>query len=352
MSNTATKKRRSNFALLNREVIKPGYCTSCGGCEAVCPVFVISIDQLVPKLIGGCISCGACVDVCLRYKQRVEQAAVEEESLGEIIELYKGRSKLEDIKDNSQNGGVVTTLLLTAMRKEKIDGALVTTHISDLLGPVPMLALNELDIRKASKSKYTLNPVLIKLPAIKLSHKEKVACVGLPCHTETLSNAIEMKNLGADFRVDYKIGLFCMSSYNPSTFRNIISQNLGLDAESLYKTDCARGKFFFVGPDGTTDIKIKECSEAKAEGCKYCLDFSAEFADISVGNVGVGDDSNIILIRTEAGKALFDFALKENVLDVEKVEKDKWEESLAAAKKLSTIKKKGAKSLPPIESPK
>lgn len=350
MSDTEVKKRRSNFALLNRTVIKPGYCTSCGGCEAVCPVYVISIEQLVPKLKGGCISCGACVDVCLRYKQRVEQPAIEEESLGTIIELYRGKSKLADVKENSQNGGIVTTLLLTAMKKQKIDGALVTSHVTDLLGPTPMLALNELDIRKASRSKYTLNPVLTKLTSIKLSLKEKVACVGLPCHTETLSNAIEMKNLGADFRVKYKIGLFCMSSYNPSAFRSIITQNLGLSAESLNKTDCARGKFFFVGPDGTTDIKIKECAEAKAEGCKYCSDFSAEFADIAVGNIGVADDSNIILIRTEAGKELFDFALNENVLDVEKVPKEKWEEALAAAKKLSTTKKKHVKPLPPIES--
>ena len=350
MSDTAVKKRRANFALLNREVIKPGYCTSCGGCEAVCPVYVISIEQLVPKLIGGCISCGACVDVCLRYKQRATQPAIEVESLGSIIELYRGRSKLKDIKENSQNGGIVTTLLLTAMKKQKIDAALVTGHVTDLLGPSPMLALNELDIRKAARSKYTLNPVLTKLTSIKLSQKEKVACVGLPCHTETLSNAIEKKNLGLDYRVAYKIGLFCMSSYTPSNFRNIVTQNLGLTAEILSKTDCARGKFFFVGPDGTTDIKIKECAEAKAPGCKYCADFTAEFADISIGNVGVDDDSNIILIRTEVGKDLFDFALKENVLDVEKVPEDKWEEALAAAKKLSSSKKNNVKPMPPIET--
>jgi coenzyme F420 hydrogenase subunit beta len=350
MSDTLVKKRKANFALLNREVIKPGYCTSCGGCEAVCPVFVISMEQLKPKLIGGCISCGACVDVCLKYKQRVEQPVIEQESLGTIIELYRGRSKLKDIKENSQNGGIVTTLLLTAIKKQKIDAALVTGHITDLLGPMPMLAMNELDIRKAARSKYTLNPVLTKLTAIKLSQKEDVACVGLPCHTETLTNAIEMRNLGLDHRVSYKIGLFCMSSYVPSNFRNIITQNLGLSAESLNKTDCARGKFFFVGPDGTTDIKIKECAEAKAEGCKYCSDFSAEFADISVGNIGVDDDSNIILIRTEAGKELFDFALKEKVLDVEKVPEEKWEEALAPAKKLSSLKKKNVKPMPPIES--
>lgn len=344
------KKRRPNFAMLNREVIKPGYCVSCGGCEAVCPVYVISIEQLIPKLVGGCISCGACVDVCLRYKQRKEQPKYDETSLGEIIELYKGHSVFEDVREKAQNGGIVTTLLLNAMSKGDIDSALVTGHIADLLGPVPVLALNELDIKKSARSKYTLNPALTKLTSIKLSQKNSVAVVGLPCHIDTLTNAINMKNLGADHRVKYKIGLFCMSSYDPRNFRNIITQNLGLSADELSKTDCARGKFFFVGSDGTTDIKIKECADAKAEGCKYCKDFSAEFADISIGNVGVDDDSNIIIIRTQAGKELFDLALKENVLDVEKIEQDKWSEVLAAALKLSSIKKKTAKPLPPIET--
>jgi coenzyme F420-reducing hydrogenase beta subunit len=348
MSESSVKKRRRNFALLNREVIKPGYCVSCGGCEAVCPVYVISMEQLVPKLVGGCISCGACVDICLRYKQREEQPKHDEDDIGTIVDVYVGKTKLEDIHSRSQNGGIVTTLLVTAMKKGEIDGAIVTAHVSDLIGPVPQLALSEFEIRKASKSKYTLNPVLVKLPSIKLSQKEAVAFVGLPCHNETLNNIIDKKNLGADFRIKYRIGLFCMSSYDPKAFRSIITDNLGLEATTLTKTDCARGKFFFETPSGVTDIKIKECGGAKAEGCKYCLDFAAEFADISVGNIGVDDDSNIIIVRNDKGRELLDIALKDGLLDIQKIEAEKWLEKLAAAKKLSSSKKRGAKSLPPL----
>jgi coenzyme F420 hydrogenase subunit beta len=349
MSEEPTRKRKRNFAMLNREVIKPGYCVSCGGCEAVCPVYAISMEQLFPKLVSGCINCGACIDICLRYKQRVEQPENKQDEIGEILELYTGRTKIKDIHERSQNGGIVTTLLVTAMKKNAIDGAIVTTHISDLLGPVPTLALSELEILKAAKSKYTLNPALIKLPSIKLSHKNNVAFVGLPCHSETLSNIIEMKNLGADFRLKYTIGLFCMSCYTPNAFRDIISKNLGLTAANLTKTDCARGKFFFESPDGVTDIKIKECGSAKAEGCKYCMDFAAEFADISVGNIGVGDDSNIILVRNKEGKELLELAIQDDLLDVEKIPEEKWPEALAAAIKLSNSKRKGNKPVPPIE---
>lgn len=349
MSSSEPRKRKRNFALLNREVIKPGYCTSCGGCEAVCPIFVISIEQLVPKLVGGCISCGACVDACLRFRQLEEQPSFSPDDIGPIKEVYVGKTKLGDIHKRSQNGGIVTTLLITAMNKGEIDSALVTSHLADLISPAPQLAMSEFEIKKASKSKYTLNPLLTKLTSIKLSHKHAVAVVGLPCHNETLRNIIEHKELGADHRIKYRIGLFCMSSYLPSGFRTIIQETLGLDVSTLTKTDCARGKFFFENEKGTTDIKIKECSGAKAPGCKYCQDFTSEYADISIGNVGVADDSNIIIIRTEAGKELFDLALKENVLDVKKIDESKWDEALAAAKKLNATKRKIAKPLHKLE---
>jgi len=345
-----SKKQERNFELLNHAVINPGYCVSCGGCEAVCPIYVISMESLTPKLVGECISCGACVDICLRFKQRVEQPLTDEENIGTIKEVYIGKSKLENISSTSQNGGVVTTLLVTAMKKSVIDGAIVTAHVSDLLGPVPQLALSEFEIKKASKSKYTLNPVLVKLPSIKLSQKEDVAFVGLPCHSETLDNIITMKNLGADFRIKYVIGLFCMSSYEPNSFRTIISDTLGLQSDLLSKTDCARGKFFFESPDGVSEMKIKECSPAKAEGCKYCLDFAAEFADISIGNVGVDDDSNIIIVRNERGKELLELALANDVLDIQQIDETNWEEKLTPAKKLSASKKRGAKPLPPLST--
>ncbi|MHA1952998.1 MAG: Coenzyme F420 hydrogenase/dehydrogenase, beta subunit C-terminal domain [Candidatus Heimdallarchaeaceae archaeon] len=354
MSNTITNNNikattdviKHDFNLLKNEIIDLGYCVTCGGCEAVCPAFVIQIERYLPKLVGDCISCGACVDICLRYDQRIRKHQYYDEGIGDFLEIYVGRSVVEDISSRAQNGGIVTTILVNALNKKNIDSALVTSHFGDLLNPVPTIAMSEFEIRKAARSKYTLNPILIKLPAIKLSHRKKVAVVGLPCHNETLMNIIEMKDLGADFRVKYRIGLFCMSSYHPVGFRDILSNKLGLDTETLSKTDCARGMFFFESPDGVTDIKIKECAGEKAEGCKYCKDFAAELADISLGNVGVDDDSNIIIVRTEAGRELLELALEENLLDLEKIPEERWAEVLAPAVKLTNNKRRLAEYLP------
>ena len=61
MSNTETSSDiKYDFNLLKKEVIDPGYCVTCGGCEAVCPAFVIQIERYLPKLVGECITCGGC----------------------------------------------------------------------------------------------------------------------------------------------------------------------------------------------------------------------------------------------------------------------------------------------------
>ena len=348
MQGTKAKIKRTNFALLNREVIKPEYCILCGGCESVCPVNVILIEQMRPKLVGGCISCGSCVDICLRINQRLEQPAVSDD-LGTILEVYIGKSAKNDIHKNAQNGGIVTSLLLSALKNNSIDGAFVTIGGKDLSHPLPMLAFTEEEIRSASRSKYTQNPALSKLDSVKSSFRENVAVVGLPCHMETLAQFVKKQYLGTDTSIKYRIGLFCMSSYKPDSFRDIVNRELGLDFKNITKTDCGRGKFFFETKDGIKEAKINLFHAGKPEGCKYCNDFSAEFADISVGNVGVDDDMNIIIIRTEAGKELFQNVLESNYLNVEKIEQPKWSEALMLANKLSSSKKKNAKPLPILE---
>ncbi|OGO30572.1 MAG: hypothetical protein A2Z29_11390 [Chloroflexi bacterium RBG_16_56_11] len=40
-------------------------CTGCGACTYICPVGVLSVDDMKCRVSEGCISCGKCVEQCL-----------------------------------------------------------------------------------------------------------------------------------------------------------------------------------------------------------------------------------------------------------------------------------------------
>jgi ferredoxin len=39
-------------------------CVGCGACLYLCPVGVLSLEDMKCRVKEGCISCGACVDAC------------------------------------------------------------------------------------------------------------------------------------------------------------------------------------------------------------------------------------------------------------------------------------------------
>ncbi len=349
MTETKQKIMRKNFALLHKEVIKPGYCTTCGGCEAVCPVNSISIVNNIPKLDYTCISCGACVDICLRYNQRLQNKKQEKEDLGKILAVYTGRTKDPSIQNVAQNGGIVSTLLTIALKKDLVNSMLLTKKGKDKLEPVPFIAYQDHEILNAASSIYTLNPLLKKVTHFRNDDIRSSVVVGLPCHIETCTYIIEHDYMKAKEKVAYKIGLFCMSSYKDEEFRKIAEKELQVKANIISKTDCGRGKFFFTVNNEIKEVKIKQFAEGKPDGCKHCLDFSADYADIAVGNIGVDDTENVVLIRTEKGKELFKAALDSDLLDMKIIPVDKWDEVLEKAKKLTILKRDTAKKLPPLE---
>jgi ferredoxin len=39
-------------------------CVGCGQCPYICPVGVLSVEDMKCRVREGCISCGMCVDTC------------------------------------------------------------------------------------------------------------------------------------------------------------------------------------------------------------------------------------------------------------------------------------------------
>ncbi len=342
------KKHKVNFVNLLKGIIRPGYCASCGACLSVCPLDSIRIVDNFPKLVSRCTSCGSCVEACYRYEFRQKGYPELPTFFNGFKEVYVGKTKLDHVKKVAQNGGIVTSLLINALNEKMIDGALVTKQGETLLEHIPLLATSEEEILGAAKSKYVLAHSARKFDMIKADEKQNVAVVGVPCQISGLTNMQKKKYLGLHKRVKYKISLFCMHAYDHDAILNFMQDTLNIKAEDLVKMDIDKGKFIFQTKNEVKKVKLRDLDFASAPGCHYCRDFVGEDADISIGNVGVDAVTNVIIVRTEKGKELLYSAIEHDIIDVEKVEQERWPEVLAIAYKLDKKKKKSP-TLPSLD---
>lgn len=343
-------KIRRNFGLLYREVIKPGYCAVCGACAGVCPVNAIEIDHHLPKLVSQCVNCGACIDVCLRINQRIALTKTSYKNiLGEYIRVLKAESTDKEIQETSQNGGVVTSILLAAYNNNLIDAAILTDLGHSIFSPRIIIAENQEVIKKAARSKYALNPLLTEISAVKYSSKKKFAVVGLPCHLEALDNIIKEGYYNTNKKVKYKIGLFCMRSYFAELLELIVTHETGLSPENIIRTEIRSGKLILESLDGMQELPLKALKDARVPGCRYCKDLTNRHADIAIGNIGVEDNKNIVIIRTKKGEKLIDLAIEKGYLKVIETDAEMMKQIIDTITNVGEKKLKYSRDMPELE---
>ena len=68
-------------------------------------------------------------------------------------------------------------------------------------------------------------------------------------------------------------------------------------------------------------VAINEIEGYKREGCKICKDFSGLFSDISVGNVGSPAGTSTVIVRTDFGKEVFEYALERGFIEAKPIDK-------------------------------
>ena len=220
-----------------------------------------------------------------------------------------------------QDGGVATTLLLTALDRGLIDSALITVADDEKpLYPVPALAMTSTQILAAAGSKYTCsrNPLTLASEAADQG-KTNVALVGMPCHIMTLRRQ-QMAEPAKSRSVKLSIGLMCSGCFRHELITEFIQQKLGIDSRGIVKMNI-KGKLLITTKAGTISVPLSEINSYKAPGCGGCIDFSSELADISVGGLGL-EGWSFVVIRSEMGEELFSIAEKAKLLRVKAVNEE------------------------------
>ena len=350
-------------------IVDEKLCTGCGTCEALCPknAIIISIDQkkgiYVPKIDKEiCNMCGICYTICSGH--RIDDEKLNQEIFGEEPEnifignyqnCYTAYSKDTEIRYNSSSGGLITQLLISALEKGIINGALVTRmNKSKPLEPEPFIARTKEEIIEASKSKYCPVPLNIVLKEILASNKyEKLAVVGLPCHIRGIRKA-QKNNEKLRRSIIFCLGIFC--NHTP----HFLATKLLLQRYNIKEEDIVALNYRGEGWPGLMTINTKKSTlkipQRKSwifigsyffypRSCLICSDGLCELSDASFGDAWLPEyssDSNgtsIIIVRHK--KILDILDTMKNEIEVKTISSDKVIRSQA---RMLCFKKKSLKS--------
>jgi len=315
------------FEELKKTVLENDICTSCGACVLVCPFKgVLKYSDGKPKLIGECKICGICPRVCPRYNPQISElenfflgrTRLPEEVFGAYREVHVGKSTDFDVLKRCQDGGVVTALINAALNSGLIDGAVISgVDPSSPWLPLPSITTTSSDTIRYSGTRYTYSPNLLALErCVAEGRLKKVLFVGTPCQILALRRIQKVPLKKISNIVAFTVGLFCSESFTyTGLMEKKIRDELNIDLNKLEKINI-KGKMLLTLTDGQViEIPLKDAKNYAEKKCKFCTDFSSEFADLSVGGVGL-DHRTFIVVRTEKGKKLFDNALGHKTIEI------------------------------------
>jgi len=309
-------------ALIER-VLNRGICVKCGACVGLCPHFSYWDGQVVVL-----DRCSADTWRCLQYCPRAgyggtaheRSESQEKGGIGPVIEIRAARSADLEIAEQGQYGGVVSSLLISAMKKGLIDSAVVTDSGADGLSPAGKLVRSPSEILACSGSRYAAAGTLATLNRTIEEGEDRIGVVGLPCQMEALERMSGSEPNGPERmeRVKIKIGLFCTWALDYRMLRRFLAERQIKGTVKKYDIPPPPAEtFMLLTESGWTHIPLDEVRHLVQKGCSFCADLTAEWADISVGTVEGRSGWNTVIVRTQTGAGLFKEAVEEGSLEVE-----------------------------------
>jgi coenzyme F420 hydrogenase subunit beta len=337
---------------LERMIIKPGFCTLCGACEAACPVHAIKVEHDKPHRLHDCSehldSCPICYDICphtdalafeiLRF---VADASHRRESLGYYRKILLAQATNPTLRDASKSGGVVNALLNFAINKKIIDSAIVSEASPRVPIKVkPSINLVPDDTLSAVDAKIVPSPVAKAFSRAVFEHgKVHIAFVGIPCHIRALRKLEAWQHRLAD-SLEITIGLFCLWTFSLSRLLEYLLHEHNIAANEIQNVDLTANEYIVTAENRVVQIPLSEIKSHIMNRCSTCADFTSELADLSIGGASPLKDWSIVIIRTKEGEAFFNRAAEEGVITTKKIVAEP--ESLAHLIQLGAHKRNSA----------
>jgi coenzyme F420 hydrogenase subunit beta len=335
---------------LYSEVITSGLCTGCAGCVIACPHEVIGYkhepgnykpfhleEELgADNCIHGEKGCTSCTRACPRFRswepQADEHLFGRERRPDEMVGIYRDillvRAKDPVVHEKGQDGGLVSAILIWALKNEIIDGAL-TSYLEgagDVAGSswkaIPGVATTPEEVLNGAGSRYTYSANTLAFKDATDRGLKNLALVGMSCQSSIgpVMWSRKVGKVGKPIRLN--IGLLCSKSFDDSIFEELFWAKYRLPRQDMVKMNI-KGVFQIWMRNGDYhEINLKECHAWTREGCNHCPDFAAEHADISTGGIGKDNDWTLTIVRTDLGEAIIQGMLADGVIEARPADSD------------------------------
>ncbi len=319
----------SQWKELFREIVATDVCCSCAACVVVCPHHVLRYDFGLEKPYqtdelhpDNCSHGEKGCDICARACPRLDhEAGIWRWNWPQLEELLFGRTRAPDeiygvarqvvlarssdpgVVAKSQDGGIGSAIILHGLETGAFQGAVVSAFDGKQMTS-PKLVMTPEEVLGTAKSRYTYCATPLALQDAVERRLRRVAMVGVSCE---ISAAPKMTAAGVrkwSSRIALTVGLMCSETFLPQPFLEAKLQGeYGIDLSRVSKINI-KGRIVVTMDDGSEkEIPLAECRPmARAWGCPFCPDFSAEHADISLGGLGM-EGWSMVVVRTERGEA-------------------------------------------------
>ncbi len=329
------------------DVVEYNYCSSCGTCEAICPMNapVVQRDPVdvtkqkdnyrkmelkIESVFQGinplkadtnpCVNCYACERVCPILD------GFPTDEFNNIRSMKAGKSRTL----KGQDGAAVSQILKSLLEQGEIDCAIGIVR-NDKWSTKLVVFTSPEDVAKAAGTKYTYQPVVATMRDIHRAYMDssaetsliwndghmldeprayikpinnilkkykKVALVGVPCQVHGAHLFRENFN-----KIELIIGLICMESFSEEIMSSeVVPKVMGVDIRDVVKMNFHKGKFVVNTTKGTKEVPIKDVASMARKCCHHCQDYTSYYADISVGSVGSDEGWSTIFVRTGRGE--------------------------------------------------
>jgi coenzyme F420 hydrogenase subunit beta len=321
------------FGELEAEVIKAGRCTECRACVDLCAADgpeALSLDLGAFRFDAEkCTGCGLCYAVCPEapwsWDDLQDRYDAQEGTLGHTQAVTSALTRSAIIKERSEDGGVVSSLLWYLLDAGEIDSA-VLSRGGGQLGPSMFVARTREEVLEAAglrlgrgASMATNSGVVVNLDIIahlRRMHKddpasaERLAIVGTPCQTYTVRRLQQVAVSPAP-RINTVIGLFCYEALPLNQVQwQRFEEATGLRVGEVEKFQLREELILTMRDGRTRRIDLDTASLLAGPNCLRCTDFACRFADLSLGGVGSSPGFTTVVVRTERGRRVFNGALE------------------------------------------